>query len=304
VHKLIRCARVWQSPEWYAVGSRRLACPLDSVRMLTLQRYADVTRVRMTTWRGRAVGYDVSAYLVRGILVDTGFPHAAADFRRFVDENRLQGVVVTHWHEDHAGNAALVVARGLPVAIAPATLAQLRGGAAASIRFYRRFVWGVAPPVPPSVVPLESDSLRVIHTPGHTPDHHVVWDEERGTLFSGDLFLGVKVRATFPDEHPRQLVATLRLVADLTPERMFDAHRGPVPNPAAALRSKADWLEETVEQIEAKIRAGWRDRAIRRDVLGREAFVARVSGGEYSKLTFVRACRAGLKACELESWSL
>src|SRR5688500_15613957 len=112
--------------------------------MLSMDRYGDVTRVRMTTWRGRLVGYDVSAYVVRNVLVDTGFPRVAAAVDRFLDANTIRGVIVTHWHEDHAGNAALAAARGLPMAISAQTLAQLGGPAAALIRFYRRFVWGVA----------------------------------------------------------------------------------------------------------------------------------------------------------------
>jgi glyoxylase-like metal-dependent hydrolase (beta-lactamase superfamily II) len=259
--------------------------------MLRIETYGDVARVRMTSWRGRLVGYDVSAYLVRGVLVDTGFPHVAADFAGFLAATSVRGVIVTHWHEDHAGNTALAAARGLAVAISPETLAQLGGPAAASIRFYRRFVWGIAPPVRSAVLPFESDTLRVIHTPGHTADHHVVWDEERATLFSGDLFLGVKVRSTFPDEDPRQLVRTLRGVAALRPERMFDAHRGPVGEPVAALLAKASWLEETIARIDAKIDAGWSDWAIQRHVLGRERGVGLISGGEYSKLTMVRTVR-------------
>jgi ribonuclease/clavin/mitogillin len=142
-----------------------------------------------------------------------------------------------------------------------------------------------------SIVPFHADGLRFVSTPGHTPDHHVVWDDEQATLFSGDLYLGVKVRATFPDEDPRQLVASLRAAAAMQPRRMFDAHRGLVLDPADALTAKADWLEETVREIDAKIDHGWSDRAIRRHVLGRERLVGWISGGEYSKLTFVRAVR-------------
>jgi ribonuclease/clavin/mitogillin len=264
--------------------------------MLTLERHDDVTRVRMTSWRGRSVGYDVSAFLVRGVLVDTGFPHVARDFARFLDTHRVRGVMVTHWHEDHAGNVALAAARGLPMTIPPQTLTELSGPAPRSIRFYRRFVWGVTPPVTSSVTPLEGATLRAVHAPGHSPDHHVVWDEERATLFSGDLFLGVKVRATFPDEDPRQLAATLRRVAALGPRRMFDAHRGAVPDPIGALTAKADWLDETIGRIEAKIDAGWSDAAIRREVLGLERLVGWISGGEYSKMTFVQAVRRGREA--------
>jgi glyoxylase-like metal-dependent hydrolase (beta-lactamase superfamily II) len=259
--------------------------------MLRIQRHDDVTQVRLTTWRGRLVGYDVSVYLVRNVLVDTGFPHAAEQLGQFLDANMVRGVIVTHWHEDHAGNAAMIASRGIPLVISPLTLAQLGGAAAASIRFYRRFVWGVAAPVRSAVLPFTSEGLRVLHAPGHSPDHHVVWDEERETLFGGDLFLGVRVRATFPDEDPRQLAATLRAIAALRPRRMFDAHRGLVGEPTSALLTKAAWIEEMVERIDAKIDAGWSDRAIRRQVLGRERAVGLISGGEYSRLTFVRAVR-------------
>jgi glyoxylase-like metal-dependent hydrolase (beta-lactamase superfamily II) len=260
--------------------------------MLTTEQHDDVMRLRMTSWRGRLVGYDVSAYLVRGLLIDTGFPHVAAHFDRFLGEHRrkIRGVIVTHWHEDHAGNAALVAERKVPMAIAPRTLAQL-AESAASIRFYRRFLWGAAPPVGAVIPPLASDGLRLIETPGHTADHQVAWDEARETLFSGDLFLGVKVRATFPDENPRQLVSTLHDVAALRPKRMFDAHRGPVPDPTSALLAKADWLADTIMRIDAKIDAGWDDGAIQRAVLGRERVVGVISGGEYSKMTFVQAVR-------------
>lgn len=259
--------------------------------MLRIEQYGDVTRVHMTTWRGRLVGYDVSAYLTRDVLVDTGFVRVSGDFARFLNATTIRGVIVTHWHEDHAGNASLTAARGVPLAIAPETLAQLAGSAAASVRFYRRFVWGVAPPVRSAVRPFESAELRMIHAPGHSADHHVVWDEQRSTLFSGDLFLGVKVRATFPDEEPRQLVATIRRAAALRPERMFDAHRGLVRDPTNALLAKADWLDEIIANIDQRIDAGWSDQAIRDHVLGRESAIGTISGGEYSKLTMVRAVR-------------
>jgi hypothetical protein len=37
-----------------------------------------VTRLRLHNWRGAAVGYDVSTYLLDDVLVDTGFAHARA----------------------------------------------------------------------------------------------------------------------------------------------------------------------------------------------------------------------------------
>ena len=55
--------------------------------------------------------------------------------------------------------------------------------------------------------------LKVIATPGHTKDHQVVWDEERGIVASGDLFLGVKVRVAHRHESPSSLLAKFSVVS-------------------------------------------------------------------------------------------
>jgi hypothetical protein len=119
----------------------------------------------------------------------------------------------------------------------------------------------------------------------------VVWDAERATLFSGDLFLGVKVRVAHAHERPHALVTSLRAMAALAPERLFCAHRGPVPAPREALAAKAEWHAETIGRIETRIAEGWSDRAICDDVLEGESVVGRVTGGEYSRTNLVRAVR-------------
>ena len=258
--------------------------------MLRIERHGDVTRLLLTHWRSRAVGYQVSAYFTRGTLVDTGFPAAAAALARWLDEARPAGVVVTHHHEDHAGNLALVASRALPVAAPRATLAWAL--APERIGLYRRFTWGtpVAVAVPPPSY--EPEGLALLDTPGHAPDHHVVWDEERETLFSGDLFVGVKVRVARRDEDPREHARQLRRVAALRPRRMFDAHRGLVAEPAAALLAKAEWLEETIARIDRRADEGADVRTIAREVLGREDAAWWFSAGDYGRRSLVEAVLA------------
>lgn len=134
-------------------------------------------------------------------------------------------------------------------------------------------------------------ALTCFPTPGHTADHQVVWDAERETLFAGDLWLGVRARAMHADEDPYALLESIRHVHALGPKRMFDAHRGFVPHPMAALSAKADWLAGTIAAIETRITAGWSDRAIRKTLLGGEDPVAYLSFGEYAQMNFVRAVR-------------
>lgn len=249
-----------------------------------------VTRIHMWSRRSRLVGYTVSAFLLDGVLIDTGFPAARLDLARVLDELHPRGAIVTHHHEDHAGNLALLDARGIPVAVPAETRAIVRAGDDAGL--YRRFAWGTMRPVTRTLEPFVAGRLTLLHAPGHSPDHHIVWDADRGIMFAGDLFLGVKVRVARPGEDPRQLALSLRRAADLRPRLMFDAHRGLVPDPVTALLAKARWLDDTIGQMDALIAAGWGDRAITRTVLGREDAVHFVSSGDLSRINFTRAVRA------------
>lgn len=260
--------------------------------MILTERHGDVTRFEMASAVSRLVGYSASAYLVRGALIDCGFSAVRADVARLLGRERPRGVVLTHHHEDHAGNADLVAGAGIPIAASRATLAALRDPA--PIRLYRRLTWGSTPPLRTDVIAFEPDDLELIAAPGHSPDHHVVWDSGTGTLFGGDLYLGVKVRIAHPGEEPRVLAKTLRELAALGPARLFDAHRGFVPDPTPLLRAKADWVDETVASIERRIHAGASDSAIVRELFGGESLPGYFSGGDYSRGNFVRAVRRGI----------
>ena len=261
--------------------------------MIRLERHDNVTRVHCSSARSRLVGYAVSAYLVRGVLVDTGFHGMRRDLARLLGERPLAGAVVTHQHEDHAGNVELLARAGVPLAMSPDTLEAVRH--VGPIRFYRRFTWEPMPALATPVEPFDPAAvgLALLPTPGHSPDHHVIWDADTGTLFGGDLFLGVKVRVAHPGENPRLVAQSVRAAAALAPRRLFDAHRGLVERPVPLLLAKADWLDETIGRIERRLAEGWSDRAIRRDVLGREEPAGYFSRGDYSRLNFVRAVRAG-----------
>ena len=258
---------------------------------ITLERTEpDVIRVRMSSWRGRRAGYDVSAYLMRGVLVDTGFPRIGAELMRVAGELRPRGAIVTHWHEDHSGGAPLLARAGLPLVMHPEAEAVMREHP--QIGLYRRMVWGRPAPLDRVLVPFDIAPLTLIQTPGHTADHLAVWDAERGIVASGDLFLGVKVRIAHVEEAPRALVASLRTIADLEPRLLLDAHRGPVQNPVPMLRAKIAWMEETIGAIERLATRGLSEEEIQRTVLGPEEFTGHVSFGEYSRRALVHAVLA------------
>jgi glyoxylase-like metal-dependent hydrolase (beta-lactamase superfamily II) len=247
----------------------------------------DVLRLHMGSWQGRLAGYEVSAYVVRDVLIDTGPPRARAELLAAVKRLAPRGVIITHCHEDHAGNAAELAANGLPLLMHPSCATALRHPK--PIGTYRRLVWGATNPLTAAARTVDPSPLTVIPLPGHTEEHLVVWDEERRILVGGDLFLGVKVRIAHGSESPRRLVESLRAAAALEPRLLLDAHRGAVYEPVPLLRAKIGWMEETLGRIDALHARGLDERAITRRVLGREELVGWISRGEYSKRAFVRA---------------
>jgi ribonuclease/clavin/mitogillin len=257
--------------------------------MLQFETHGPVTRIEMSTPRSRLVGINVSMYLMDGVLIDTGFPDVRRDVGAWLDRIKPRGAIVTHMHEDHAGNVNSLAKRGIPVNIADETLAALRD--VRPIGFYRHFTWSAMRPLSYEIERFDLGPFEFVHMPGHSTDHHVVWHPARRIMFGGDLYLGIKVRVSHPGEQLRVLVDSLRTAARMEPEMFFDGHRGLVSDPVDKLNAKADWLEQTIGEIDRLVEAGWTDSAIRRAVLGREDVTGYFSFGDYSRANFVRSVR-------------
>ncbi len=255
--------------------------------MIEVTTHGDVRRIRMWTRRTRAIGYDVSAYVLRGVLVDTGFRHVARDLRALVRETCPRGVIVTHHHEDHAGNAPELAGAGVAMWMPAYTEQKLRERP--RVKLYRRVVWGRPDALAAGYARFDPAPLQLVATPGHAPDHHIVFDPETATIVSGDLWLGVKVRVMGASENPYEIVRSLDAAIALRPRRMFDAHRGLVEDPVAALEAKRDWLQDTIGSIERALDRGDSERAILRGVLGGEELSALITEGEYARRNLVRA---------------
>jgi glyoxylase-like metal-dependent hydrolase (beta-lactamase superfamily II) len=270
--------------------------------MIEQRVHGDVTELRFSWWRSRMVGMSVNAFLVRGVLVDTAFPAVAGDVARLLDCGVVRGAIITHHHEDHAGNAGLIATRGLPVLVGERTRPYLH--APERIAFYRRFTWKDMNA--PSTSALFDErhvhasgsqpdddrldaSLELVHAPGHSPDHHIVWDASTDTLFAGDLFLGVKVRVAHEDADARAELQTLRAMIERKPMRMFCAHRGYVEHPLDMLRAKADWTEQLIDEVERHTASGMSLTETARKLLGHPHSIHWFSRGEYSAIHLVRA---------------
>lgn len=57
--------------------------------------------------------------------------------------------------------------------------------------------------------------LTVIHTPGHSPGHICLWEEERGYLFTGDLIYKGTLFAFYPSTDPVQFKQSVDKISSL-----------------------------------------------------------------------------------------
>jgi glyoxylase-like metal-dependent hydrolase (beta-lactamase superfamily II) len=161
---------------------------------------------------------------------------------------RLERVLVTHGHVDHA-SGAVALAERFPQA-----------------RFFkmpwteRDSRWPVAwqPLGEGQIVEAGDDLLRTVHTPGHAPDHLCFWHEASRVLFSGDL--AVKGTTVYiPPNLQGDLadyLASLERVRALQPARLLPAHGPVIEDPDAVLQAYLEHRHEREEQILAALRVG------------------------------------------------
>src|SRR6185295_13431753 len=129
---------------------------------------------------------------------------------------RLEAVLVTHGHRDHAAGAP-AIARVHPSATFW-KLAWPDEDAQYDVD-WRALADG-------QTVEAGGEPLIVIHTPGHSPDHLAFWHESSGTLFSGDLIVlgsSVMIHSSRGGDLGQYLGSLARLQA-LHPKRLLPAH--------------------------------------------------------------------------------
>jgi len=264
--------------------------------MLKTTHYDAVTRIDLArTMAGRG-HYWTTAYLVDGVLVDSGCAHTARELAEALKDQSLTLIVNSHSHEDHIGaNCTLQRQReGLVILAHPLALPIIaRPRESQPLHPYRRMLWGWPEPSAGQpvqngeMIETEHHSFRVIYTPGHSPDHICLFEEQRGWLFSGDLFVGGRDRALRADFDIWQIIASLKQVADLPIARLFPGSARVQENPREELNSKVSYLEQAGHRVLALRRKGWSVRAIARSLFGGPMPIEFLTLGHFSRRQLV-----------------
>lgn len=243
----------------------------------------------------------VICYQLGDSLIDCGPSNARQSLNQLVDWERLKRVYLTHYHEDHAGNAAyLVKKRGIPVYGHPLTRQALSQRVA--LKPYERYMWGSLKPAAireiASGVEMGNYQFEVIHTPGHSADHVIYWEKQQGWLFSGDMYLGSRIKYFRADESVMETIASLRKIASLEFESLFCGHNPQMNNPVSRIKRKLAFFEAIVDKVADLMSAGASDREIVRKLVGKSEYwpAKLVTFGDVSYKNLICSAIAGLKA--------
>ncbi len=262
--------------------------------MIEVDRFEEVTQVRMGRELEGRVLYWVAVYLVDGLLIDTGCSHTAGELADFLEGKDLKLVVNTHHHEDHIGaNRALMDRFGIRIFASPESIPLI--GRVPAMPAYRQTVWGYPEPTVVGPLPetIATDRFRfdVVETPGHSMGHVALVEASRGWCFCGDLFVTEKPMATRAEDDIGLTVRSMQRIVDLRTDRLvlFTALGKIVPNGREALRACMAYLRDLSLRAKGLQRQGLDAPAIRDVIFGRETSLAVVSEGDFSAENMIRA---------------
>jgi len=240
----------------------------------------------------------VYVYILDGMVIDTGQRHMQKTAVELLSDKKLHRILLTHHHEDHSGNAAAIHRQhSIEVFGHPLTVQKMATGF--RILPYQHFIWGKSEkigllPLGPAV---ESNRYKLVpvHTPGHSKDHTVFFEKTNGWLFSGDLYLGQRIRFFRADEKIFDQIDSLKKVLKLDFDALFCGHNPCPQNGKSKLRQKLQFLEDIVGQVQRFKDRGMSHKAIfKRMDSGNDKWIKLMTMGNVS---FVNMLRSAYQLC-------
>ena len=232
----------------------------------------------------------VYSFFVDGLLIDTGSPLLLKDYIPFFTSKSIDQIVLTHYHEDHAGGAKWIQDHmDIPIYI------HERSVQACSEPFdypeYRKLAWGHTEPFMarplPSTFSSKNETWETIHTPGHTKDHVSFYNHDRKTLFSGDLYVLTRTRVIIAEEDITETIASLKKVLTYDFEEVFCSHAGYLPIGRKRLTDKLHYLEEKRDKVIHLHQSGLDAGSINKELFPRQYPITMVSDGEWDSIHIV-----------------
>ena len=235
----------------------------------------------------------VYCYLFDEIMVDTGQPHMEKEVLAMAGSHGVKQIFLTHHHEDHSGNAA-AIHKVLGARVSGHALTRDKLTASYPILPYQKYIWGNPTPVGVNTLPDKINTslgrMVPVHTPGHSKDHTLYFLPDLGIVFSGDLYLGDKIKFFRSDEEVGIQIASLKKVAALDFDTLLCAHNPRLKNGRDHILLKLDFLENLYGDVAFLWEKGLSERQIFRQMkLKEDRFTKYFCWGNVSMINGLRS---------------
>ena len=262
--------------------------------MIEINHFNEVLQLSMGHKFGERVLYWVAAYLVDGLLIDTGCKHTAEELADFLEGQYLKLAVNTHHHEDHIGaNHTLKERFGIKVFASRESAPLINK--VPKLLPYQEVVWGYPDPTEVDILPdtIETDHFRfnVIETPGHCKGHITLVEPIQGWCFSGDLYISRSPMAIRPEDDVAEIVRSMRKLVQLNVDKLilFTSLGNVELEGREALQSCIEYFIELSVKAKELQKQGFSTSAIRDRLFGRETSLAAPTNGDFSAKNMIRA---------------
>ncbi len=251
---------------------------------------------------------NVHFFLVDDVCIDTTQSLMRKHVLEIIKDRKINQVVLTHFHEDHSGNAASVrKAKNVPVFGNPATVRKMKEGF--RILPYQYYMWGPSGKLDMEILPpvIESNfiSLIPVHTPGHSTDHTSYLEKNEGWLFSGDLYLASKIRYFRADEDIDDTIRSLQKVSALDFQALFCAHSPELEEGKNKIRAKLEFLENFYGEVAVLRERGFDEKEIMMNLSVKEVRLVKImTMGNVSLSNMVRSAIHSIERSARENKSI
>jgi glyoxylase-like metal-dependent hydrolase (beta-lactamase superfamily II) len=183
------------------------------------------------------------------LLIDTAQRNCEQKAVRTFEKEQINKILLTHWHEDHSGNTQqLATAHNAKIYAPVQCIQKLSKGY--KVLPYERFLFGEIHPITEEIHPVpetiitKNHKLTPIFTPGHSEDHTVYLEEDKGWLFAGDLFVGVEINIFRKGEEFWPQVASFKKVLNYNFDVIFCGHHPRLENGKEWMLRKLQYFED------------------------------------------------------------
>lgn len=259
------------------------------------KNYGDIEVVKMSINPLFRV-MDIYLYFIDGLLVDTGPSIRKRNLVPIFQSWEIEQVVLTHYHEDHAGMASWLAEYSNATIFGHGKTVE-HVNKRAQLPWYRKLFSGPRDAFQasafPRVIQTGKYEFHPIETPGHTDDHICFLEPNKGWLFTGDLYITPYPKVFLKEESINAYIESIEKLQQLDYQTIFCAHEGVITTGKQMMDYKLDYLKRIKQEVIRLHQLGFSEQAITKNLFPKQVKLEQLTFGSFSRLNLVRSCYIG-----------